>query len=180
MSTFNRPTLTVISMFCILSTLLISCWFSGAIALPIHVAQAEMSSEFPGNFFSYLDKKYTLYLGDARSACAYRIDPTEVYEQGNNRFVMAKISQGVGSGCRDVIDFVTLQADCQANKFYEIMREAISPEPGSSGPTRYRWLQSEMSLSEHSSNGSGVIRLTSGDLASKVCDLPTKSAATES
>lgn len=181
MSKFNRPTLNIISILCFLATLLMSCWFSGAVALPIHVAQAE-TSNFPRNFFSYLDDKYTLYLGDNRGACAYSIDPTEVYEQGNNRFVTARVRQGAGTACRDAIDFSVLQADCQANKFYKIEREEVSQAPGSGGPTRYRWRQFEMSLSDWTGGGgfSSARHYTSEDLASKVCALPVRSTTTRS
>lgn len=176
----NRSALNAISIFCFLATLLMSCWFGGVIALPIHVTQAQTASEFPENFYSYLDEKYTLYLGDNRAACAYSIDPTEVYEQNNNRFVTARIRQGSGNACRG-ITFEVLQADCQANKFYEIEREEIPREPGSPGPTPYRWRQFEISLAEYKSEGFGVLRRnTSEDLASKVCALPPKSAATDS
>lgn len=179
----SRSALNVISILCFLTTLLVSCWFGGAIALPIHhVAQVQTSFEFPENFYSYLDKKYTLYLGENRGACAYSIDPTEVYEQSSNRFVTARIRQGwSGNACRGVITFQVLQADCQANKFYEIERKAIPQEPGSSGLIRGRWQQFELSLAEYSSEGLGVIRRnTSEDLASKVCALPSKSAGAES
>ncbi|MBD1842636.1 hypothetical protein H6F89_04265 [Cyanobacteria bacterium FACHB-63] len=179
---FNRSTLNVISIFCFLATLLMSCWFSNAIAAPVQVAQTQTLTEFPEGFYSYLDKKYTIYLGENRGACAYSIDPTEGYEQGNNRFVTARIRQGwSGNACRGVIAFRVLQADCQANKFYEIDREEGPREPGASGPTQYRWRQFEMSLTEYKSEGFGVIRRnTSEDLASKVCSLPVKSTATES
>ena len=131
MFTSNRLTLTVVSITCFFTTLLINCWFGGAIALPLQIAQAQTPSEFPENFFSYLDEKYTLYLGDNRGACAYSIDPTEVYEQGNNRFVTARYRQGAGTACRGVIAFSVLQADCQANKFYEIYPEEVPRGTGS-------------------------------------------------
>lgn len=41
MSKFNRPTLNAISTLCFFATLPISCWFSGAIAVPIQVAQTQ-------------------------------------------------------------------------------------------------------------------------------------------
>jgi hypothetical protein len=171
---FNRPVLRAISVLCFLATLLMSGWFSSVIAVPGQVAQAQTSSEFPDTFYSYLDEKYTLYLGENRGACAYSVDPTEVYEQGNNRFVTARIRQGwSGNACRGVISFQVLQADCQASKFYEIEREMLS-ESDSSGSIRGDWHQYAMELTEYSSSGGGVIRRnTSEDLASKVCNLPT-------
>ncbi len=156
-----------------------SCRFSGAIALPVDIAQAETPSEFPENFFSYVNEKYTLYLGEDRGACGRRIDPTEVYEQGTNRFVTARVGQGVGTACRHVIDFSVLQADCQANKLYEIYQEEVPQELGESGPTRYRWQQRELSLTDFSGLGPDR-RYTSEELASIVCGLPAKSTATES
>lgn len=176
---FNRPSLNVLAIFCFFATLLMSCWFSGAIALPVPITQVETSSDFPRNLFSYLDKKYTFYLGDDRGACAYSIDPTEVYEQGNHRFVTAQVRQGSGTACQGVIDFNVLQADCQARKFYKIYREELPREPGSLGPTRYRWRQSEMNLGNWAGELGAVRHYTSEDLATKVCGLPVKSTATE-
>ena len=175
MSKFNRSTLNAISIFCFFATLPISFWFSVAIAVPIQIAQTQALTEFPESFYSYLDEKYTTYLGDDRGACAYSIDPTDVYGQGNNRFMTARVRQGAGNACRGVIDFRVFQADCQTNKFYEIDREEILRDPGTSTP-RSRWRQFEVSLTEFKPGSSDIIqRNTSEDLASKVCDLPVGS-----
>lgn len=172
MTKFNRPILSTVSVLCCLIMLLMSGWVGGAIAPPAQAQQSSIASDFPENFYTYLDAKYSLYLGEARSACAYSIDPTDVYEQGSDRFVLARIRQGSGTGCRGVIDFSVLQADCQTNKVYKIDREIIPSDPNSDGPTQSRWRQFEMNLSEVDPEF-GRQPVSSEESATKICNLPT-------
>jgi hypothetical protein len=108
-------------------------------------------------FFNYLhQQKYTLALGSDRGACEYAIDPTDVYAQGNNRFVTAKISRGsnVGTGCRGILEFTVLQANCPENKLYQFVRETA-------GDIRFSgWQRLELFIGT--------------DAATQVCDLPTR------
>jgi hypothetical protein len=119
-------------------------------------------------FYAYLnDQKYTLYLGDSRGACSYHIDPTDVYANGESRFVMAKVSSGMkGSGCRGVLAFEVLQADCSAEILYQLSRSAAD-DPRNAG-----WQHFEFSL--YDGTQSSISRITTQELAQKVCALPTK------
>jgi hypothetical protein len=174
----NRS-LSALSVLFFSGTLLMGSGVRRAIAMPppqtqsqpTQVKQTSTPAEFPDSLYSYLDAKYTMELGQSRGACAYSIDPTEVTEQGSNRFVTVRISSGVGSGCRGVLEFVVLQADCQANKLYEIRREEIAQEPNYTGPPQYQLQQFERELTEY--DGSQAIRTrTSEDLATQVCAFP--------
>jgi hypothetical protein len=69
MSKFNRPTLNIISILCFLSTLSMSFWFSGAIALPVHIAQAETSIEGE----DLVLKTGTYYAAGSMYARSYRV-----------------------------------------------------------------------------------------------------------
>ena len=103
-----------------------------AIASPANVTDKSNKSEiesttipsFLEQFYSYQSQKYSLSLGEDRSACSYRIDPTDVYAQENTRFVTAVVSRGdQGTGCRGYFAFQILQADCESNILYAIERE---------------------------------------------------------
>jgi hypothetical protein len=142
-------------------------WVTDGIAAPVQAQPA-----YQEQFFRYLNnQKYTLSLGEDRGACDYSIDPTDVYEQSGNRFVTAKISRGmVGTGCRGVLAFQVLHADCQAQKFYEF-RRATEGEPRSRG-----WQHLEMSLAKYTPPDlSNPTQLSSADLAAQVCALPARS-----
>ena len=49
---------------------------------------------FLEQFYNYQAQKYTLLLGEDGGACSYRINPTDIYEQENTRFVPAVVSRG--------------------------------------------------------------------------------------
>jgi hypothetical protein len=141
-----------------------------AIALPTPIAPKPVprSANDLNPFYAYLnDQKYTLYLGDSRGACAYHIDPTDVYAQGESRFVTAKVSQGMqGTACRGVLQFEVLQADCQAKVLYGLA-------PLTAEDSRNRgWQRFELSLYKPTP-GTGKA-VTTQELATKVCALPTK------
>lgn len=96
-------------------------------AVPTPSSEAtEMVSEpeFLMPFRNYVSQKYSLLLGTDRTACAYRIDPTDVHEEGTTRFVTAAISASdFGNGCNGYLAFHVFQADCESNTFYQIERE---------------------------------------------------------
>ena len=103
-----------------------------AIAAPDNIVTEGSQSEpnvttapaFLEQFYDYQAQKYTLLLGDDRGGCAYRIDPTDIYEQENTRFVTAAVSPGSqGTACSGYFAFQILQADCEANVLYSIERE---------------------------------------------------------
>lgn len=96
---------------------------------------------FLEQFYNYQSQKYTLLLGNDRGACSYRIDPADVYEQENTRFVTAVVSRGSqGTACSGYFAFQVLQADCESNVLYSIGRETKG-DPRSSS-----WERFEMSL----------------------------------
>jgi hypothetical protein len=157
------------SLFYIFVTILIITWGHGAIAVPTQV-QPSSTPEFQTQFFAFLNQKYTLTLGEDRAACAYQIDPTDVYQQGNSRFVTAKVSRGSsGTACRGVLAFEMFQADCQAKLLYKMEREM-----GSDGRIR-GWSRSEISLSDPTQRP--IQSITSSQLAARVCALTVKPAA---
>ena len=177
----NRSALRMFSAICLSATLLIVFGLSSSNAQSNTSASVLVSPEIPGTFSSYLDKKYSLYLGQGRSACAHRIDPTEVYQYGNNRFVASHLRQGVGTGCRDVVNFGVFQADCQARKFYEIRTERIPQNAGSSGPIRSILSRFQMGdLREDEPMDSDVHKThTDAELSDIVCALPVKATFAE-
>ena len=80
---------------------------------------------FQSQFLDYVfSQTYTMLLGTDRTPCAYRIDPTDVYEQGTTRFVTAAVTaSALGSGCNGYLAFQVFQADCESNALYAIERE---------------------------------------------------------
>ncbi len=75
-------------------------------------------------FYNYLNQSYSLWLGDDRGACSYAVDPTSVKKDGDDRFFLAKISRGrVGTGCRGVLAFQIMQANCKTQTLYQFQRE---------------------------------------------------------
>lgn len=103
-----------------------------AIANPDNIVTEGSESEpkvttvpaFLEQFYDYRAQKYTLLLGEDRGACAYFIDPTDVYEQENSRFVTAIVSRGSqGTACSGYFAFQILQADCESNILYSIELE---------------------------------------------------------
>jgi hypothetical protein len=115
---------------------------STAPAKPATPAKPAASSHIPSDavmkqFFNYLDTSHQLWLGDSRGACAYSIDPTGIRTDGDDRFFLARISPGnVGTGCRGVLAFRVMQADCKAEKLYEFVREQ-KPDIRSANWERY-------------------------------------------
>ena len=126
--------------------------------------------DWQSQFFSYINGKYTLYIGEDRSSCAYDIDPSDIHSEGNTRFATARVGRGSGTMCRGVLELAFFQADCQEKKFYRIIRET-------EGDERLRgWNRYETDLndgSKYSSSGT-FSRITSQQLADKVCNLPVK------
>lgn len=126
--------------------------------------------DWQSQFFSYINGKYKLYLGEDRSSCAYDIDPGDIHSEGNTRFVTARVGRGTGTMCRGVLEFAFFQADCQTRKFYRIIREA-------EGDERLRgWNRYETDLtdgSKYSSSGT-FSQITRQQLADMVCNLPVK------
>ncbi len=121
----------------------------GAIAAPSNIVTVGSKSEpkvttipaFLEQFYDYQTQKYTLLLGEDRGACAYRIDPADVYEQENTRFVTAVVSRGSqGTACSGYFAFQILQADCESNVLYSIKR-ATEGDPRSRS-----WKRLEQSL----------------------------------
>ncbi len=132
-------------------------------ASPIQLAQAQVPKSELDKFFNYLNQqKYTFLLGDDRGACSYHIDPTDVYKQGTNRFVMTKLSRGVsGTACRGVLEFKILQLDCQTDTLYQFARET-------EGDPRFRgWRRFEISL--YNSNQKSTAEITQ-----QICTFPAK------
>lgn len=120
-----------------------------AIADPDNIVTENSKSEvestaipvFLEQFYDYQSQKYTLLLGDDRGACSYRIDPTDVYEQKNTRFVTAVVSRGSrGTACSGYFAFQVLQADCESNVLYSVGRET------NGDPRSRSWGRFEMSL----------------------------------
>lgn len=139
-----------------------------AIAFPVQTAQRQSFPAPMDQFYNYLNQqKYTLLLGESRGACAYHIDPTDLYQQGTSRFVTAKISRGdSGTACRGVLEFQILQADCQTNTLYEFVRE-------SEGDPRLRgWKRFEISLSNPTQSATQAV---TQQPAMRICSLPAKS-----
>ncbi len=88
-------------------------------------------------FYTYLNNNYSLWLGDSRGACSYYVDPAGIRVDGSDRFFLAKISRGkVGTGCRGVLEFEIMQADCKAKKLYSFQRED-KPDIRFAGWVRY-------------------------------------------
>jgi hypothetical protein len=91
--------------------------------------QAAVNSNSPppsvmNKFYNYLNKNYSLYLGDSRGACSYDVDPTGIRANGTDRFFLAKISPGKqGTACHGVLEFEIMQADCKSKKLYRFTRE---------------------------------------------------------
>jgi hypothetical protein len=176
-----------ITCFVLALTFSIIC-MSSSIAIPVPPAQSPPAQSPPAQsppaqsppaqpvylqqFFNYLNtQKYTLSLGEDRGACDYSIDPTDVYEQNNNRFVTAKVSRGIGgTACRGVLAFNILHADCPAKKLYEFQRET-------EGDLRTRgWRHLELSLVKYSPpNLNNFTSVTTEALAAQVCALPVRS-----
>lgn len=120
-----------------------------AIANPDNIVTEGSKSEpkvttipaFLEQFYDYQAQKYTLLLGEDRSACAYFIDPTDVYEQENSRFVTAIVSRGSqGTACSGYFAFQILQADCESNILYSIELEMEN------NPHSREWERFERSL----------------------------------
>lgn len=64
--------------------------------------------------FNYLNQKYSLLIKETRSACGYYIDPRDIYQQGNSKVTMVKVSAGPrGTACHSILQFVLLQVNCQ-------------------------------------------------------------------
>ncbi|MBD3885408.1 hypothetical protein IFO70_27160 [Phormidium tenue FACHB-886] len=137
--------------------------------MPVQVTQQQMPPELE-QFFSYLnDQKYTLWLGDDRGACGYYIDPSDLYEQGNSRFTTAKVSRGMqGTACAGIVEFQVLQADCQANKLYQFVRETEGD------PRRRGWQRLQLRLSD--STQPSFPAATQQSVA-EICALPAKPAS---
>lgn len=153
--------------------LLMALCFSVAHGLAPALAQPAPGERpaYEQQFFNYLhNQKFSLVLGESRGACAYSIDPSDVYAQGDQRFVLAKINQGnAGTACRGVLDFNVLHADCQAKKLYEFQRKT-------EGDIRTRgWDHFELSLSRSTRPGERAVRVSSTDLAGQVCGLTARS-----
>jgi hypothetical protein len=126
--------------------------------------------DWQSQFFSYVNGKYALYIGEDRSSCAYYIDPSGIHSEGNARFATARVGRGSGTMCRGVLEFAFFQADCQARKFYRIIRKT-------EGDERLRgWNRYETDLTDGSCyHSKGIFsQLTSQQLADKVCSLPFK------
>jgi hypothetical protein len=159
-------------LFCFLITLLFSItWMNSSMAVPMRPTRPQPLPAYQEQFYSYLnDQKYTLSLGDDRGACAYSIDPTDVYERDNNRFVTAKVSQGlVGTACRGILNFQVLHADCQGKKLYQFQREE------GTDPRRQGWQHLEMSLVKYTPpRFNESTRVTTEELAAQVCAMPTR------
>jgi len=83
-------------------------------------AQTSVAQRLPNwqrQFISYINGKYTFYLGEDRSSCAYSIDPSDIYPEGDTRFVTARVGRGTGTICKGVLEFAFFQADCQSMSF---------------------------------------------------------------
>jgi hypothetical protein len=158
------------SLRCLPVVLIFAAWATPSFALPAQSAprQAPRTTQPLDPFYAYLnDQKYTLYLGDSRGACAYHIDPTDVYANGESRFVMAKVSSGTqGTACRGVLAFEVLQADCSAKILYGLT-QLTTADSRSQG-----WRRFEFSL--YASTRGAIKPITTQELARKVCALPTK------
>lgn len=124
---------------------------------------------FLEQFHNYQMQKYTLLLGEDRGACAYRIDPTDVYEQENTRFVIAVVSRGsLGTACSGYFAFQVLQADCDSNVLYSIEQET-------EGDRRFRsWERFErpLSISDGSLNIETPLDEVAQPPAEVICGLP--------
>lgn len=91
---------------------------------PSAATEMPATPEFLTQFQTYIGQKYSLLLGADRSACAYRIDPTDVHEQGSTRFVTVAVSASDrGNACTGYLAFQVFQADCESNTLYQIERE---------------------------------------------------------
>ena len=78
-------------------------------------AQVPDPKPLPGDeTFNYLNQKYSLLIKETRSACGYYIDPKDIYQKGNSKVTMVKVSAGSrGTACHGVLQFVLLQVNCQ-------------------------------------------------------------------
>jgi hypothetical protein len=94
-------------------------------------------------FYGYLNGSYSLYLGDDRGACSHHVDPAGIRPNGSDRFFLAKRSRGkVGTGCRGVLEFQVMQADCKTRKLYQFTREQ-NADPRVAGWERYEIVLSD-------------------------------------
>jgi hypothetical protein len=156
------------SLRCLPVVLILAAGATPSFALPAQSKPTPRSTQPLDPFYAYLnDQKYTLYLGDSRGACSYHIDPTDVYANGESRFVMAKVSSGMqGTACRGVLAFEVLQADCSAKILYGLA-QLTTADSRSQG-----WKRFEFSL--YDPTQSSIKPITTQALAKKVCALPTK------
>jgi hypothetical protein len=118
-------------------------------------------------FYNYLnDQKYTLLIGESRGACAYHVDPTDIYQQGTTRFLTAKITSGrSGTACRGYLELQILQVDCKTNILYQFQRET-------EGDLRFRgWQRRELSLYDPTQDSFPNVEQQS---AQQICSLPVK------
>lgn len=124
---------------------------------------------FLDQFYSYQSQKYTLLLGEDRGACAYRIDPTDVYEQENTRFVTSAVSRGsLGTACRGYFALQILQADCESNVLYSIEREA----EGDSRTRSWERFERPLSVSDESPDIETPLDEVIQNPAEVICSLP--------
>jgi hypothetical protein len=136
---------------------------------PQPVAQTPASQEELAPFYKYLhEQKYRKSLGSDRGACEYAIDPSDVYAQGDRRFVTAKVSRGgnAGTGCRGVLEFRVFEINCQEKKIYRLIRDTTG-DPRTRG-----WLRSPASFSDTSANSISNVTTRSVE---EVCAMPAKS-----
>jgi hypothetical protein len=137
--------------------------------IPQPVTQTPASQEELAPFYKYLhEQKYRKSLGSNRGACEYQIDPSDVYAQGDRRFVTAKVSRGgnAGTACRGVLSFRVFEIDCQQKKIYSLDRETTG-DPRTRG-----WLRSPASFSDTSVSPISDVTTRS---AEEVCAMPAKS-----
>ena len=130
----------------IFSTVL--CW--GLVTL----AQSSNTQPIPEReTFNYLNQKYSLFIGKSRDACRYYVDPNDIYQEGNSRVTMVKVSaepRGTVMTCQGVLQFVLLQVNCQT-------KDVAYSKP--SGSTNLTWM---------------IERDIDSEVAQTVCSLPAR------
>jgi hypothetical protein len=137
--------------------------------IPQPVTQTPAFQEELAPFYKYLhEQKYHKPLGSDRGACEYQIDPSDVYAQGDRRFVTAKVSRGgnAGTGCRGILEFEVFEINCKEKKIYSFDRETTG-DPRTRG-----WLRSTTTFNDTRANSFSDVTTRS---AEEVCAMPAKS-----